>query len=100
MYLQKKNGVWWLRENVTGGKDGKKTWNKNLGKNYKVARLIVIEELEKFKYGIWSVPEYKKGFLEKMEETEKQNPSFVTLKISYRQYEKIKAHLPPELRNL
>ena len=100
MYIQKKNGVWWLREYLTGDKDGKKTLNRNLGKNYKFARSIVIEELEKVKYGEWADPKYKKGVLDKMEETEKKFPSFVTLKIPYRLYEKIKSHLPPELRNL
>ena len=100
MYIQKKNGVWWLRQNLTNDKDNKQTQNHNLGKNYKVARKIVIKKLEEVKYGDWSTSEYKMKFLDKMEEIEKKNPSFVTLKISYRQYEKIKDHLPPELRNL
>ncbi len=100
MYLQKKNGVWWLRENLTNDPNGKKTSSRNLGKNYKVVRKIVIEELEKVKDGEWAEPAYKKKFLDRMAEIEEKNPSFVTLKMSYRQYEKIKPHLPPELRNL
>ena len=100
MYMQKKNGVWWLRENLTNDKDGKKTNSKNLGKNYKIIRAFIVEELEKVKYGDWAAPEYKKKFLDKMDETEKNNPSLVTLKITYDQYEKIKIHLPVELQNL
>lgn len=96
MYIQKKNGVWWLRQNSPT--DNTKTTNRNLGKDYKVARTIVIEELDKIQYGDWATPEYKQNFLEKMERIEKENPSFITLKMTRRQYEKIKSHLPPELR--
>lgn len=106
MYVQKKNGVWWLRVFLTENKNSDtapKTQNKNLGKNYKVARRIVIEELEKYKC-CWMSNEqlvgYKQKILDKMDLIEKENPSFVTLKLTYRQYEKIKSHLPPELRKL
>ena len=92
--------MWWMRQNLTNDKEGKKTSNKNLGKNYKLARKIVIEELEKVKDGDWAEPEYKKNVLDRMAEIEKEHPSFVTLKMTYHQYEKIKSHLPPEFRNL
>jgi hypothetical protein len=104
VYVMKKNNVWWLRSFLTENKNKTlpKTENRNLGKNYKVARKIVIEELAKFKEGSgdWSTPEYKKNFLDRMDKIEKDNPSYITLKLSYRQYDKIKSHLPPELRNL
>ena len=106
MYVQKKNGVWWLRSFLTENKNSAtapKTSNRNLGKNYKLARKIVIEELDKNEFHWMNETqklEYKKNILEKMEQVEKDNPSFVTLRMTYRQYEKIKSHLPPELRNL
>ena len=106
MYVQKKNSVWWLRSFISENRNddtAPKTKNKNLGKNYKTARRIVTEELAKFECCWMSneqLVEYKKKILDKMEQVEKENPSYVTLKITYRQYEKIKSHLPPELRNL
>ena len=106
MYIQKKNSVWWLRSFISENRNNEtapKTQNRNLGKNYKIARRIVVEELAKFECGWMSneqLIEHKQNILTKMDETEKANPSFVTLKLTYRQYEKIKSHLPPELRNL
>ena len=107
MYVQKKSGVWWLRSFINDNRNNDsapKTSNRNLGKNYKFARKIVIDELEKNEFGHWMSDaqklEYRKKLLDKMERVEKENPSFVTLKLTYRQYEKIKSHLPPELQGL
>ena len=48
MFIQKKNGVWWLRENLDQQKPRLKPARKhkqNIGQDYKVARKIVIEEM-------------------------------------------------------
>ena len=107
MYVQKKNSTWWLRSFMNDNRNSDtapKTVNRNLGKNYKTARQIVVAELSKNEFGCWMNDiqrlDYNKKLLDKMDEIEKENPSFVNLKLTYRQYEKIKSHLPPELQGL
>lgn len=96
MYVQKKNGVWWARENLSDSPD-QKTLNLNLGRDFKKAKKQILVELKNLHPYVGE--DYQKKILDKMDEIEKKNPTeFVTLKLTLKQYEKIKHHLPPELQ--